>query len=105
MALPPYATKPNPIIAPTTLCVDDTGSFAAVAIISHNAPPDNALKDPRSTSFSVSFRKQFVSTILLRIVSENNFIYVDIGEVLFKAVVGLGFPNFGKTEKPVLKNP
>ena len=55
MPLPPYATKPNPITAPTTLCVEETGSFAAVAITSHTAPPDNALNDPRSNSFSVPF--------------------------------------------------
>ena len=55
MALPPYATKPKPITAPTILCVDDTGSFAAVAIINHKAPPDNELNDPTSTSPSVPF--------------------------------------------------
>ena len=70
IALPPCATKPNPIIAPTTLCVEDTGTFMAVAIISHTAPPDKALNEPKSTSLSVPLPKLSASTIFPRIVSE-----------------------------------
>jgi hypothetical protein len=65
----PCATSENPIIAPTMLCVPDTGRLKNVAIRSHTLVPVRADMEPTIARFSVPL-KELMSMIPFRTVSE-----------------------------------
>ena len=67
----PCSTKAYPIVAPTTLCVPDTGKRRKEAINSQMLVPPKALKLPTMASFSVPLNV-FMSIIPFRTVSERN---------------------------------
>ena len=65
----PCATRAKPMVAPTILCVPDTGSLKNVATRSHTPVPVKALSEPAMASSSVPL-KEFISMIPFLTVSE-----------------------------------
>lgn len=66
----PCATNAYPIVAPTTLCVPDTGRLTKVATISHSPVPLRALREPIIASSSVPL-KEVISMMPFLTVSIN----------------------------------